>query len=112
VDKQFMPYPAEVFNRPDDQGASGDLSLILAKNQNTSPDKNIWLSVSDVAKLGGLSSKTIRRAIENNQLQYRVINNRYQISFEMALKFFLSSPSLYNKLNQDGIGQWIEKWKI
>lgn len=107
-----MPYPAEEFIRPHNPGAASDPSLILAKKINTANDKDVWLSVSEVALLGGLSTKTVRRAIENNQLRYRVINNRYQISFEMAIKFFLSSPTLANKLNQDGIGQWVEKWKL
>lgn len=107
-----MPYPAEEFINPNREGANGDPALVLAKNGQDKADKNVWLSVSEVAKLGGLSTKTVRRGIESGQLRYKVINNRYQISLEMAIKFYLSSPTLANKFNQDGLGKWVEKWKI
>ncbi len=108
-----MPYPAEEFiNRADLIGASSDLDLMLAKNKSQEAEKMIWLSVSEVAKLGGLSTKTVRRAIESNQLKFKVINNRYQISLGAAIKFFLSTPKLLNKFNQDGMGRWVEKWRI
>jgi len=110
-----MAYPADEFIiRPKQVGASSDPDFILAKikDNNQGEEKFIWLSVSEVAKLGGLSTKTVRRAIEKGQLKYKVINNRYLINMTTAIKFFLSSPKLKNKLNQDGIGQWIVEWKI
>lgn len=110
-----MAYPADEFIiRPNQGGNDTDPELILANNKSKIIDgeKYIWLSVSEVAKLGGLSSKTVRRAIEKGQLKYKVINNRYLINMTTAIRFFLSSAKLRNKLNQDGIGQWIETWKI
>ncbi len=120
-----MAYPADEFIiRPKQGGAEAKPGLNLAKNKEKMVDisktasaessdvsKIIWLSVSEVAKLGGLSTKTVRRAIESGQIKFKVINNRYQINMTTAIKFFLSSQKLKNKLNSEGIGQWVDAWK-
>ena len=71
----------------------------------------LWLSVSESAKIGGVTSKTIRRAIQANKIKFKIIKNRYLINFISVINFFSSNTKLNNKLNQHGIGQYIEKWK-
>ena len=74
--------------------------------------KPIWLSLSEAAKLGGVGKKTVKRAIQLNVLKYRIAGNRYQVNLRSAIAFFLSKKKLANKLKENGIGQYIEKWKI
>ena len=71
----------------------------------------LWLSVSEAAKLGGVQTKTIRRAIKSNNLRYKVIGNRYLINLESLIAFSYTKKKLMNKLNEYGLGQYIEKWK-
>lgn len=72
--------------------------------------KQIWLSVSEAAKIGGVQTKTIRRAIQNKTVNYRVLNNRYSIDLSSLLIFLNSKTKLKNKLNLYGIGQYVDKW--
>ncbi len=71
----------------------------------------VWLSVSEAAKLGGVQTKTIRRAIQAKIIQYKVINNRYIVNFASVIIYLHSKNKLKNKLNQFGIGQYIDKWR-
>lgn len=71
----------------------------------------VWLSVSEAAKLGGVQSKTIRRAIKANNLKFKVVGNRYQIDFESLKDFLHTTKKLLNKFNNQGIGQYVKKWK-
>ncbi|MFA4833830.1 MAG: helix-turn-helix domain-containing protein [Patescibacteria group bacterium] len=72
---------------------------------------SLWLSVSEAAKLGGVQTKTIRRAIKSNHLRYKVIGNRYLINLESLIAFSYTKRKLKNKLNEYGLGQYIEKWE-
>lgn len=67
----------------------------------------IWLSVSETAKLGGVTDKTIRRAIDAGDLVYKIVGNRYYIDFSSALSFYCSTTKLYNKFMQKGLGQYL-----
>ena len=86
-------------------------------NNNSTPESNneittpIWLSVSEAAKIGGVQTKTIRRAIQFNNVKYKIIGNRYLIDLATLLVFLQSKTKLKNKLNQFGLGQYVDKWK-
>jgi|GEM_PF-309705 len=71
----------------------------------------IWLSVSEAAKLGGIQTKTIRRAIQSKTLKYRITSNRYSIDLSSLVLYLHSNTKLKNKLNQYGLGQYIEGWR-
>lgn len=72
----------------------------------------IWLSVSEASQLGGIKDKTIRRAIKSeNKLLYKISHNRYQIELGSLLSFLHESTKLRNKLNDFGLGQYIDEWK-
>ncbi|OGF23832.1 hypothetical protein A3H09_01775 [Candidatus Falkowbacteria bacterium RIFCSPLOWO2_12_FULL_45_13] len=73
--------------------------------------KPIWLSVSEAAKLGGVQTKTIRRAIQFNHVKYKIISNRYLIDFPTLIIYLQTKTKLKNKLNQFGLGQYVDKWK-
>lgn len=75
-------------------------------------NKIIRLSVSEAARLFGVDQKTIRRAIKNQELRYIVVQGRYKINFESLLKWSQRKPKTKNKLANDGIGQYVDKWKI
>jgi hypothetical protein len=68
----------------------------------------LWFSVSSSAKIGGVDPKTIRRAIKNNpDLKYKIVKDRYQIEFGSLLSFFNKNTKLKNKLNKNGLGQYL-----
>ncbi len=71
----------------------------------------LWLSVSESAKLGGVTAKTIRRALQSQKLTYKILKNRYQIDLRSIIKYLYSKKKLKNKLIQHGIGQYIDKWR-
>jgi len=75
-------------------------------------DPIIRLSVSEAAKLFGISTQTIRRAIAEGKLHYVVVHNRYKISFESLVKWSQSATRVRNKSNAIGIGQFVTQWRI
>ena len=48
-------------------------------------DNLIRLSVSEAAKLFGVSTRTIRRAIADGDISYIVVQGRYKLNFESLL---------------------------
>lgn len=74
------------------------------------PANPLWISVSEAAKLGGVHSKTIRRAISGQLISYRVHGNRYSIDLGSLLAFLRSRTKLHNKLNNAGLGQYVSDW--
>jgi len=72
----------------------------------------VRLSVSEAAKLFGVSTRTIRRAITKGDIGYIVVQGRYKIDFESLLKWSQSSTTVRNKRDRAGIGQFVEQWRI
>ena len=72
----------------------------------------IRLSVSESARMFGVSTRTIRRAIADNEVSYIVVHGRYKINFESLLKWSQSSTTVRKKRDQAGIGQFVDKWRI
>ena len=75
-------------------------------------DNIIRVSVSEAARLFGVSSKTIRQAIRNEEIKYIVVNARYKLNFISLVEWSQKSTRRANQLNNQGIGQYIQKWKI
>ncbi len=82
----------------------------LAKAATIAAVSPIWVSVSEAAKFGGIQSKTVRRAISDNLVIYKVKGNRYLIDFGSLLAFLNSRTKLHNKLQKAGIGQYVADW--
>ncbi len=75
-------------------------------------DNPIFVSVTEAAKLGGVQDKTIRRALKQaGELNFKIVNNRYQIDLSSLISYLHKNTKLKNKLYKFGIGQYIEKWK-
>jgi len=72
----------------------------------------IRVSVSEAARLFGLSPKTIRQAIKKQEIKYIVVSNRYKINFASLVTWSQKSVRRSNLLHRDGIGQYIHQWKI
>lgn len=72
----------------------------------------IRLSVSEAAKLFGVNTQTIRRAIQSGDITYVVVQGRYKINFESMVKWSQRNTLLKKKLETRGIGQYIGQWKI
>src|SRR3989338_6633216 len=72
----------------------------------------VRVSISEAARLFGVSTQTIRRAIKDQEITYVVVAKRYKINFESLVKWSQERTTVRNKLNKIGIGQYVEKWKI
>jgi excisionase family DNA binding protein len=72
----------------------------------------IRISISEAARLFGISEKTIRRAIKKQEISYIVSGGRYKISFEGLVKWSQNKTITAGKLSKNGIGQFVDKWKI
>ncbi|OGY48562.1 MAG: hypothetical protein A3B89_00585 [Candidatus Buchananbacteria bacterium RIFCSPHIGHO2_02_FULL_40_13] len=78
----------------------------------------IRITISQAANLFGVSEKTVRRALKNEELHYIVVRGVYKINFDSLLRWSQTKAKVINKFNQEGIGQYLEpdlktsKWKI
>jgi len=91
------------------------VKLSARNNTNMPTEKNhkiIRVSVSEAARLLGIDSHTIRRAIKTEEVTYAVVQGRYKINFESLVKWSQQKIRIKNKMNKDGIGQYVAKWKI
>lgn len=85
-------------------------------NTNQTPTNNpkeiIRVSISEAARLFGVTSQTVRRAIAAKEITYIIVGGRYKINFESLVKWSQTKTTVRNKLASKGIGQYISKWKI
>ncbi len=72
----------------------------------------IRLSVSEAAKMFGVSQQTIRRALKQGEITYVVVQGRYKISFESLLRWSQRTTTVRNKRDNRGIGQYVDQWKM
>ncbi len=72
----------------------------------------IRLSVSEAAKMFGVSQRTIRRAIKSDDITYVVVQGRYKINFESLLKWSQRTTTIKNKRDNAGLGQYVNQWRI
>ena len=72
----------------------------------------IRVSISEAARLFGVNPRTIRRAIADGQVRYIIVQGRYKIHFESLVLWSQRKTSVRNKSNKQGIGQFVEHWKI
>jgi len=86
-------------------------SIGFKQFNNKGLNKALWLSVSEAANLGGVQNKTIRRAIQSNIIKYKIISNRYVVDFTSVIEYLHSKTKLKNKLDQFGLGQYVDKWR-
>lgn len=72
----------------------------------------LWLSVSEAAKLAGVTDKTIRRGLKvDSLLKFKVVSNRYQIELGSLVMYMHRNKKLKNKLWEFGLGQYYIKAK-
>lgn len=76
------------------------------------PQEIVRVSISEAARLFGVSAQTIRRAIKNQEITYIVVGGRYKINFESLVKWSQQKITVKNKSNTRGIGQYVDRWKI
>jgi len=72
----------------------------------------IRVSVSEAARLFGVSDKTIRQAIREEKVKYIVVKGRYKINFISLIEWSQQSTRRANRLNNQGVGQYVDQWKI
>lgn len=87
-------------------------NIMDEKSSEKTPPKIIRLSISEAARLFGIEQKTIRRAISNAEVKYVVVRGRYKVNMESLLRWSQSKPRVQAKLEENGIGQFVSKWKI
>ncbi len=72
----------------------------------------IRVSVSEAAKLFGVSQKAIREAIRKEEVRYVVVKGRYKINFSSLVEWSQLSTRRRNQFHKQGLGQYVDKWKI
>ncbi|MBT4349906.1 helix-turn-helix domain-containing protein [bacterium] len=72
----------------------------------------IRVSVSEAAQLFGVSTKTIRQALKADELRYIVVRGRYKINFISLVEWSQKSTRRSNLLKNQGLGQYVNQWKI
>jgi len=88
------------------------MSPIPPKHNPQEPKEMIRVSVSEAARLFGVNTQTVRRAIAASEVTYVVVAGRYKINFESLVKWSQIHTTVKNKLANRGIGQFVDKWKI
>ncbi|MFH0874155.1 MAG: helix-turn-helix domain-containing protein [Candidatus Komeilibacteria bacterium] len=73
---------------------------------------DIRVSISEAARLFGVSTKTIRQAIYNGEIRYIIVNGRYKLNFDSLVHWSQLSTRRKNLLSRAGLGQYVDKWKI
>lgn len=76
------------------------------------PKEIIRVSISEAARLFGVNPQTIRRAIHDQEITYVVVGGRYKINFESLVKWSQRKITVKHKSDKQGIGQFVDKWKI
>ncbi len=79
---------------------------------NNTPETPIRISISEAGRLFGVSTKTIRQAIKNNEIRYIVSLGRYKLNFSSVLLWSQQSTRRKNLLAASGIGKYVDQWKI
>ncbi len=83
------------------------------KPQNVDQSREIVrVSVSEAARLFGVNSQTIRRAVKDGEITYVVVAGRYKINFESLVKWSQNKTTVKKKSEKYGIDQYVDKWKI
>lgn len=72
----------------------------------------IRVSISEAARLFGVSTQTIRRAIQDKEITYIVVAGRYKLNFESLVRWSQGKTTVRNKSNEHGIGQFVHQWNI
>ncbi|MSU75538.1 MAG: DNA-binding protein [Candidatus Magasanikbacteria bacterium] len=86
---------------------------MVAPNKPSANDKEmVRVSVSEAARLFGVNTQTVRRAIQSQEVTYVVVAGRYKINFESLVRWSQRHTTVRNKLIKKGIGQYVDKWKI
>lgn len=81
-------------------------------DQKQKPEEMVRVTVSEAARLFGVNPRTIRRAIQRQELRYIVVKNRYKIAFVSLVTWSQTHTAIAHKRDRAGIGQWVDQWKI
>lgn len=84
----------------------------MSEGTNIDNKEIIRVSISEAARLFGVNSQTIRRAIQAKEITYVVVGGRYKLNFESLIKWSQNKATVRNKSEKYGIGQYVDKWKI
>jgi hypothetical protein len=108
VKKNYPPEEKKLEIKLDKKKKLDEFEKNILSNEPANP---VWLTMAETAKLGGVKKKTIKRALRGGLLKYRIVEKRYQINLRSAILYFHSRKKLWNKLENFGFGQYVEKWK-
>lgn len=84
----------------------------MPENNKNPQNYPVKVSISEAARLFGVNPHTIRRAIKNNELRYIVVQARYKVDFQSLVEWSQNRKTVKTKLEQKGIGQYVDKWRI
>ena len=84
----------------------------MSENTQKTSSNIVRVSISEAARLFGVSTQTIRRAIKQEEITYIVVAGRYKVNFESLVRWSQRKTTVRNKTNESGIGQYVDKWNI
>jgi len=84
----------------------------LAPTEDLTDKHTVRVSISEAARLFGVNPRTIRRAIASGELRYVVVQGRYKLHFGSLVSWSQRTVTARNKRDAQGIGQWVDQWKI
>jgi excisionase family DNA binding protein len=76
------------------------------------PNLPIRISVSEASRLFGVSGKTVRLAIRTGDITYVVVRGRYRLNFASVLAWSQASTRRRHALEREGLGKFVQQWKI
>ena len=76
------------------------------------PSIPVRISVSEASRLFGVSGKTVRQAIHDGGVTYVVVRGRYRLNFASVLAWSQASTRRRHALEREGLGRYVEQWKI
>lgn len=88
------------------------IQIDMEKPKTDTSKEMVRVAISEAARLFGVNTQTIRRAIQAQEITYVVVAGRYKINFESLVKWSQRHTTVRNKLAKKGIGQFVDKWKI
>ncbi len=87
-------------------------SPVLPTQEPTPEPTIVRVSVSEAARLFGVNPRTIRRALAAGEIRYIVVRGRYALQFESLLTWSQRHATVRHKRDAQGIGQWVDQWRI
>ena len=74
--------------------------------------RDVRISPSMASKLLGVSERSVRRAVTSGELNVLIHKGRYRVNLKDVIVWSHKKANRQKKRDEEGIGQYVEKWKV